>query len=79
MARNGAVTLQANAITRPTCTAGSQVTPAPKGSQVTQVPKGGVRPVTAAPVVERHARPADGALLRVGVGCVTVVGRAGVV
>ncbi len=52
LARNGAVTLQANTITRPTCTTGSQVTKVPSGAvptgaatagQVRKVPSGAVR------------------------------------
>jgi hypothetical protein len=47
LARNGAVTLQANSISLPVCsrvtTAGGQPTTAPSGGQVTRVPTGGVR------------------------------------
>ena len=65
LARNGAVTLQANTITRSTCTT---------GSQVTQVPKGAVRTGDGS-TSGGNDMPGllAGVLLLAGVGCATVV------
>jgi hypothetical protein len=66
LARNGAVTLQANTITRPTCTA---------GSQVTRVPTGGVRTGDGSTSGGNHTQGLlTGALLLAVVGSATVVG-----
>jgi hypothetical protein len=66
LARNGAVTLQANTITRPICTA---------GSQVTRVPKGAVRTGDGSTSGGNHTQGLlAGALLLAGVGCANVVG-----
>ena len=66
LARNGAVTLQANTITRPTCTA---------SSQVTQVPKGAVRTGDGSTSGGNNTQGLlTGALLLAGVGCATVIG-----
>jgi hypothetical protein len=67
LARNGAVTLQANTITRPTCTA---------GGQVAQVPTGGVRTGDGS-TTGRHDTQGllTGALLLAGVGGAFIVGR----
>jgi hypothetical protein len=66
LARNGAVTLQANTITRPTCTT---------GGQVTTVPKGAVRTGDGSTSGGNHTQGLlTGALLLAGVGCASVVG-----
>jgi hypothetical protein len=66
LARNGAVTLQANTITRPTCTA---------GRQFTEVPAGGVRTGDGSTSGGSHTQGLlTGALLLAGVGCAAVVG-----
>jgi Ice-binding-like len=65
LARNGAVTLQANTITRPTCTTASQVTTVPSGAAETGDSSTGGGNDTQGLLT--------GALLLAGVGCATVV------
>jgi hypothetical protein len=74
LARNGAVTLQANTITRPTCNA----SPAPSAtptSQITQVPKGAVRTGDGSTSGAGNDLPGllAGVLVFAGVGGATVV------
>jgi hypothetical protein len=67
LARNGAVTLQANTISRSTCTT---------GSQVTQVPKGAVTTGDGSTSGGNHTQGLlTAALLLAGVGCATVLSR----
>jgi hypothetical protein len=74
LARNGAVTLQANTITRPTCSAPRSTTEGTAGGQVTTVPTGGVRTGdgSMSGVNDTHLPPAGG-LLVAGVGWASVV------
>jgi hypothetical protein len=65
LARNGAVTLQANTITRPTCTTASQVTTVPKGAA-------GTGDLNTSGGNDRQGL-LTGALLLAGVGSATVV------
>jgi hypothetical protein len=70
LARNGAVTLQANTITKPTCS----TTGGTAGRQVTTVPQGGVQTGDGSTSGGNDPQGLlTGALLLAGVGCATVV------
>lgn len=74
LARNGAVTLQANTITKPTCGTTGTTTGGTAGRQVTTVPKGGVRTGDGSMSGGNHPQGlSTGALLAAGFACASVV------
>ena len=78
LARNGAVTMQANTITRPTCvttaSTGPSTQPSTPGRQVTTIPQGGVQTGDGSTRgVHDTQGPFTAALLLFGGGCATVL------